>query len=148
MARTFLTEFSQALRARCRAQGFSVDRWTGAQPSSANILAVVTGTEEALLYVKCRGVPPGFWGITDNRIRELRSSGKSWHVVLLVGSPEEGYVVPSTEVLTRTSNGTWRLSGDGDYKINERPGEVGGLVRHTSFESLLNACLPVLGKAG
>ena len=141
MADNLLSDFTRLLRQHCDARGVSCGRWTGARPRSASVLAVGTKPEETLLYVKCRTVPPGFWGLTAKRIADLQATGKPWYAILLVRSCQTGYVLSSSEVVARTSSGAWTLSTDGDHKVNERT-DLGSFGRTTSFDSIVAACLP------
>ncbi len=143
MGANLLSSFGKMLRSACAARGVSCGRWAGASPSSANILSVDTKPKETLLYIKFRSDPPGFWGLTANRISELDASGKPWYAVLIVGSPENGYVASQSDVLSRTSSGTWTLSADGDFKVNESR-DLGGISRFPSLEAFLALVLPSL----
>jgi hypothetical protein len=93
-----------------------------------------------LLYVKVRSELPGFWGLTANRVNELNRSGNTWYAVLVLGSPSKGYVVTSKDVMSRINSGAWTLSGDGDYKINERT-DLDGKWRFGSIEKLVECFL-------
>lgn len=42
-----------------------------------------------------------------------------WYSILLLRSPVAGYVLTATEVQDRIADGSFELSGDGDYKVNE-----------------------------
>ncbi len=143
MASSLLASFTKRLRSKCDARGVSCGRWFAASPSSANILVVGTKPKETLLYVKCRTDPPGFWGLTANRISELDALGKPWYAVLIVGSPEKGYVPSQADVRSRTSSGAWTLSADGDFKVNENR-DLGGISRFQSFDGFLELALPSL----
>ena len=143
MTTTLLTSFTRWLGSTCDARGFAFERWAQASPASANLLAVGSRPNETLLYVKCRTDPPGFWGLTANRISELSASGRAWYAVFIVGSPETGYLASQDEVHSRTSSGTWKLAGDGDFKIGENR-DLGGISRFCSAEQFLELALPSL----
>ena len=138
-----LPDFTRRLRQRCDTYDIFCGRWSGAHPTSANILAVGTKPDETLLYVKSRSEPPGFWGLTANRIAELETSGKRWYVILLIGSAQTGYVLLSSLVVARTSTGAWKLAADGDHKVHE-DSDLSSFRCHSSFDSIVAACLPGL----
>jgi hypothetical protein len=100
-------------------------------------MEISTRPRSSILYVKVRGQPPGFWGLTANRVIELATSGLPWHVVLLLGSAEYGYVISSGEIQRRTDGRVWTLSDDGDYKINEGT-DIESDYRFDSFEELMH----------
>ena len=83
---------------------------------------------------------PGFWGLTKNQIKRLDTSAPSWFVVLLLRSNSAGYVLTSAQVAKRIADGSFELSGDGDFKVNEgldlQPAEAFG-----SIEELLGRIL-------
>lgn len=143
MATSLLASFTKRLRSTCNAHGVSCSRWSGASPSSANILTVGTKPKETLLYIKCRTDLPGFWGLTKNRLSELNASGKPWYAVLIVGTPEVGYVASQDDVYGRTSSGSWTLAADGDFKVNEN-NDLEGISRFGSFSSFLGLVFPSL----
>ena len=93
-----------------------------------------------LLYVKVRSRPPGFWGLTANRVAELERSASRWYAVFLLGGSDTGYLVPAHGVLRRTEACDWRLSSDGDYKVNEGI-NLDLAFRFSSFDELLNRLL-------
>jgi len=128
-----LLEFTSCLNTAGLDQGFVVTSWSVAKPTTCNILEINTPNEKMLLYVKVRGQSPGFWGLTSNRITEIDNSGIPWFVVLLLGSPNRGYLLPKHEVLGSIGNGNWTLSRDGDYKVNE--GRY--LKKNFSFDSFV-----------
>ncbi|MBS0182259.1 MAG: hypothetical protein JSS39_07625 [Nitrospira sp.] len=55
-----------------------------------------------------------------------------WFTVLLLRSSTDGYVLPSSEVREHIDDGSFELSGDGDFKVNE---DV-DLKPHQRFHSL------------
>nr|WP_281720829.1 hypothetical protein [Nitrosomonas nitrosa] len=146
MTTTLLAAFTKRLKTICESRGVTCGRWSDASPSSANVLAIGTKPNETFLYIKCRTNPPGFWGLTANRIAELDRSGTPWYAVLIVGSHETGYVAAQAEVASRISSRAWLLAADGDYKVNEQR-ELVGISRFKSFEGFLSLALPSLRDA-
>ena len=73
-----------------------------------------------LRILKESNLPRGWWGLTKNHMDSLERSSVRWFVVLLARSAETGYLLSGGQVARRVHDGTFRLAGDGDYKINER----------------------------
>jgi len=67
------------------------------------------------VYFKVRSAEPYRWGVTANRLRELKQSRKKWVVVLLFESAETGYFLESGDVDNYMS--IWPIASDGDYKV-------------------------------
>lgn len=99
---------------------------------SRNILVLLGDASERLLYVKVRSEPPGFWGLTQDRLGLLGAAHRKWYVVLLLESPETGYLLPSAEVERCIRDDVWKLSTDGDFKIHEAQ-----LSRESHFQSFV-----------
>lgn len=93
--------------------------WTGSGRVSRNLLEINTDPQPTVLYVKESNSTPGFWGITKNQVDRLHSRRTRWFVVLLARRHDHGYLLTGGQVDARIENGTFELSGDGDYKINE-----------------------------
>lgn len=81
---------------------------------SRNIIEL-SGSINCLIYFKVRSEVPYRWGVTANRIEELKESGKKWVLVLLYESPDTGYFITTEDVNHYLS--IWPLGGDGDYKV-------------------------------
>ncbi len=113
---TAVSELKQSLQNA----GLMVVAWSGARPKSNNILEVRSNSRTTLLYVKESNSSPGFWGLTANRLSELRASGHEWFTVLLLGSQGKGYFLTSADVERFISSSVFKLAGDGDHKVNER----------------------------
>ena len=111
--------------------GLTVTQWSGANPRSNNIFALQTKGHTTLVYAKESNSNPGFWGLTANRLSELRRSGYEWLAILLLGSHEKGYVLSAADVEHFISSSVFRLAGDGDHKVNERD-----LPKNTCFPSV------------
>lgn len=102
--------------------GAKVDWPTWMGPKKMTIsrnIFLLSDTTDLLLHVKIRSRRPGFWGLSPNRLSLLRVSGREWWVVLLVESPETGYLLPSKEVDDCTNSGVWALARNKQYKVNQ-----------------------------
>ena len=102
---------------------------------SNNILDL-SGSIDCLVYIKVRSERPYRWGITANRLNELKQSGKEWVIVLLYETPKTGYLLTSNDVNRYLS--IWPLGSDGDYKVG--PGSYLQFNRpFDSFNELLSS---------
>jgi len=135
-----LAVFAARLRKHCQSRGRSTSRWQGASRRTANLLEIATSPRRTVLYVKDRSEPPGFWGLNESQLNALRQSNIDWHVVLLVGSGENGYVLSSEQVEKAIQSRKWSRS-DTDWKIHEGP-ELSGAFRFNVFQDLFNKVLP------
>ena len=117
-----------------------MDRWRGGTPSSANLLEIRTKPRPTILYVKESNAHKGFWGLTHNRIDQLRRSGLPWFAVLLRLNSTAGYVLPPDQVEAAINDGTFELSADGDYKVNEGA-DLSSKQRFANLEQLLSHTL-------
>ena len=111
--------------------------WVGPKNRSSRNILLLSGTTDLLLYVKVSSQEPGFWGLTRNRLRLLQVAPHKWFVVLLLGSSETGYLVPSAEVEHCTGSGVWGLATDGDFKIN--PSGLSEEFYFPSFDALIDS---------
>ena len=104
-----------------RRQGISVRIWSSGNRSSRNLIELSTTPGPTVLYVKEFNTEgrPGFWGLTKNQVTRLEKAGVKWFTVLLLRSWTDGYVLSSAEVRDRIHDGSFELSGDGDFKVNE-----------------------------
>ncbi len=114
-----ISEFRAILAARLRPRNIEVLRW--GHGHSPHLLELSSEPTPTLLYVKEFNVQGrfGFWGLTRNQIKRIEQSRCKWCVVLLLRSATEGYVLPSDQVVRHIRSGTFELSADGDYKVNE-----------------------------
>ena len=110
--------------------------WVGARNCRSRHILLLSGTTDLLLYVKVSSREPGFWGLTLNRLALLRAAPHKWFVVLLLGSPERGYFLPSAEVEHCTGSGVWGLATDRDFKIN--PSGLSEELYFPSFDELVD----------
>lgn len=134
VATDIIDAFQELLTRWAAGHGLEVDWptwWEGRRNvNSRNILTLKGGASEQLIYVKVRSKGPGFWGITKNRLNLLRAAEREWCVVLLLESPQTGYLLPSNEVERCVGQNLWRRSPDGDFKIHEAQ-----LSRQSYFQS-------------
>lgn len=105
-------------------------------------LVTLSGSVDLLLYVKVRTTEPGFWGLNPNRLGMLRGGGRNWSVLLLLGSAQTGYLVPSAEVDRAIESGEWRLSSGAapEFKVHER--DVNKARYFRSFDDLTSRIGP------
>jgi hypothetical protein len=61
----------------------------------------------------------GFWGLTRNQIERLHKAAPRWFAVLLLRSSAAGYLLTQGQVAESIADGSFELSGDGDFKIKE-----------------------------
>jgi len=115
-ANRIMNEFISLLRQTGEGQGFRCQPWQGTRRMSNNIVEL-SSSIDCLVYIKVRSEEPWRWGVTANRIDELRRSGKKWIVVLLCGTPETGYLLTPNDVDRYIRQGIWPLGRDGDYKV-------------------------------
>jgi hypothetical protein len=98
----------------------------------------LSGSINCLVYIHVRSEKPYSWGVTKNRIEELKQSGKGWIIVLLYETPETGYLLTSNDVNRYLS--IWPLVSDGDYKV-----QPGGYLQFNrpfnSFTEFINSLL-------
>ena len=114
-----ITEFKNKLENLLVAKKLEVQLWKGSARRSTNLLEINTTPKPTVIYVKISNSNPGFWGLTKNQVDRLNSSKSIWYAVLLARSPERGYCFSSHDVNSKIRNGTFELSVDGDYKVNE-----------------------------
>jgi len=89
------------------------------------------GKRNCLLYVKGRAEHPYRWGVTANVIDRLKAQPKSWMVILLFESHDQGYLLTSNDVEHYIQK-VWPLGADGDYK----PATGSYLARNTALYSI------------
>ncbi len=118
--------------------GFYCQSWhQGTRRISRNIIEL-SGSINCLIYYKVRSERPYRWGVTANRIDELKHSGMKWVLVLLYGLPNTGYLITIEDVNRYLS--IWPLGNDGDYKIG--PGSYLKFNKSfNSFSEFLNSLL-------
>lgn len=115
-----LTSFKAEVEKELTSKGLEVGLWRGAIRRSANLLVISTKPQPTVLYVRQSNSLPGFWGLTKNQLNRLNKAQVRWFTVLLARSNDNGYIFSSEEVKQRVQDGTFKLSQDGDHKVNER----------------------------
>ena len=95
--------------------------WVSEGRHSPNLLEITTAPKTTVLYVKEFNVPrkAGFWGLTRNQIDRIEMAAPRWFAVLLLRNFAAGYVLTSAQVRHHIADGSFELSGDGDFKVNE-----------------------------
>lgn len=137
-----LSEFRKNLTETVARRGLKVHTWASGGRRSANLVEITTSPKTTVLYVKEFNVlnKPGFWGLTKNQVERLDAAAPRWFAVFLLRSSAGGYVVTSAQVAKLIANGSFELSGDGDFKVNEgldlQPAEAFG-----SLEELIDTIL-------
>lgn len=122
-------EFISLTRESGERLGFGCRLWIGGTRRTSRNIIDLSGSVNCLVYFKVRSELPYRWGVTLNRLDELRQSGKGYVVVLLFESPEHGYLLTSADVGRYGS--IWPLGSDGDYKV-----ETGSYLQfNTPFQS-------------
>lgn len=112
-ANQILSEFISLIRQTGETKAFRCQSWF--RGTRRMNLVELSGSINCLVYIKVRSEEPYRWGVTMNRIEELRQSGKDWIIVLLYETPETGYLLTSNDVNRYLS--IWPLGRDGDYKV-------------------------------
>lgn len=84
-----------------------------------------------LIYFKISSRKPCWWGVTENRVEELKQSDKKWFLILLCESAESGYFLNDEEVNLNMSNWSW---SNGDFKVI--PANIRPRRTFNSFEEL------------
>ncbi len=118
-----LSEFRKILAETLADRGLIVHTWVSGGRHSANLLEITTTPKTTVLYVKEFNVLGrlGFWGLTRNQIERLDKAAPRWFAVLLLRSNVAGYILTGAQVAERIRNGSFELSKDGDFKVNEGP---------------------------
>jgi hypothetical protein len=135
-------EFRKDLTDALRHRGISVGAWSSGGRYSRNLLQLSTKPKPTVLYVKEFNTPrrPGFWGLTRNQVDRLEKSSTRWFSVLLLRSIAAGYVLTGSQVRHRIDDGSFELSGDGDFKVNEDL-DLKPAQRFESLDELLDRIL-------
>ncbi|MBI2912600.1 MAG: hypothetical protein HYY03_01620 [Chloroflexi bacterium] len=138
-----LTEFRKHLTEALGPKGISVCVWSSGTRYSRNLLQL--SPRSTVLYVKeFNPDGPAFWGLTKNQIDRLEKARARWFSVLLLRSVAAGYVLTDAEVRDRIEDSSFRLAGDGDYKVHEDPDlnpAQGFQPRFQSIDELLDRIL-------
>lgn len=117
-----LPVFRKQLAGAAEKWGISVDTWSSGGRRSRNLIELSTTPKVTVLYVKEFNTAghAGFWGLTRNQVTRLEEANVRWFAVLLLRSSEAGYLLTATEVRHSIIDGSFELSRDGDYKVNEQ----------------------------
>jgi hypothetical protein len=134
MATPKLDQFLQLFREYAARHWLLASSWPGARRFSPNVVRLSEIPSDILLYVKDRSDPPGFWGLNEPQLHEIRRSGLQWYVVLLVGAEEDAYLLPSEFVDHAIAEDRWSRDSH-DYKVHEGA-ELDGAERFRSFDEL------------
>ena len=126
--------FAQRLEKACGSIGLTSANWSAGSRRTKNLLEINTSPHRTVLYVKDRSAPPGFWGLSKNQITALQNAKVAWHVILLVGDAEAGYLLPSRQVEVYIQN-KWTLSKT-DWKVHEE--KLPKELRFDSFQGLFD----------
>ena len=94
--------------------------WRAGHRASSHLLEINTQPRATVLYIKESNTARGFWGLTKRHLDRLNKADITWFAILLHRSAEKGYLLNGSEVSRLVRDGTFELSGDGDYKVNER----------------------------
>jgi len=134
MSTSKVIQFTAALERECKSRKLRVGLWHGGRGSrdTSNLVQIEGTATRRLLYVKDRSEDPGFWGLNENQLSKLRSSGLEWFVILLVGPSESGYLLTTVEV--EKGAGSWSRSGS-DFKVHEGR-EISGGFQFGSFSDV------------
>lgn len=126
-----VAEFKRTLERELEETPLTVSIWTGASRTSAHLISVGTSRDGTVTYVKESNSNPAFWGLTKNQLDRIQAATTNWCVILLARSHDHGYVLSARDVSMLIAEGVFELSGDGDYKVNERD-----LARAARFNSI------------
>ncbi len=128
---TLVAAFRDELGKRIQARGLRLSWWPGGTRTSSHLLQINT-SKPTVLYVKESNTSPGFWGLTRSQLERLNGTDVRWFAVLLLRSPDVGYLLSGGQVNLRIEDGTFELSRDGDHKVNEST----DLVDAQAFQNL------------
>jgi len=137
-----LPGFRKRLTDLAEPKGAKVTTWSPGGQTSRNLIQLSTASKAMVLYVKEFNTVgrPGFWGLTRNQVTRLEQADTDWFAVLLLRSSIEGYVLARSEVRGHIADGSFELSGDGDYKVNEHV-DLKSQQRFRSLSELLGHLL-------
>ena len=129
-------KFVSLLRQNGEKQDFCSQLWArGTRRMSRNIIEL-SGSMNCLIYFKVRSEKLYRWGVTKNRIDELKQSDMKWFLVLLYESPNTGYLITARDLNRYLS--IWPRGSDGDYKVAPGSSLQFNIPFH-SFSEFLNS---------
>ena len=112
------SEFTSLLRQNGEKQDFCCKLWfRGTRGMGRNIIEL-SGSMNCLIYFKVRSKKSYKWGVTANRIDELKQSDMKWVLVLLYESASTGYFITAEDVNRYLSLSIWPLGRDGNYTVS------------------------------
>ena len=132
--------FQKQLSEMLTERGLQVRLWPRSTRASCNLLEIITVPKPTVLYVKASNTTPGFWGLTESQIDRIEKSSVRWFTVFLHKGPGFGYLMSGDEVSARIKRGMLTLSGDGDYKLNEKQ-ELQSAVKFSDLGDLVTQVL-------
>jgi len=137
MTTSKLGRFTEEMARYFYSSGHRIQRWYGSKRSTANLLELRSSETDVVFYVKDKSDSPGFWGLNENQLYSLESSGIPWSVILLVGSDEHGYLIGADQVIRSIEDNLWSRS-ESDFKIHEGNQEIPIAHRFESFSQLFS----------
>ena len=126
--------FISSLEKIATQRGFKCKKYKSPVRNTNNILEL-SGAGNCLLYFKIRSEAPYRWGVTNNRIEELKASRKKWFVVLLYETPHSGYLLTPSDVHRYVKENLWPL-GRGKNKNEYKIGPTKTLQYNEPFHTL------------
>lgn len=126
-------EFKLLLEKVGTQKGFKCKKYQSPVRNTNNILELF-GIISCLLYFKIRSEAPYRWGVTDNRIEELKASRTKWFVVLLYETPDNGYLLTPSDVRRYVKENLWPL-GRGNNKNEYKIGPTKTLQHNKPFHT-------------
>lgn len=114
-----LQEFRSQLEQLGKRRNFSCSTWPKAKLWKNHVIEM-SGSVGGLLYVHFRSEGRGFWGVRKNRLVELCEEGRTWWLVLLLHSPQSGYLLDRAAVEYHVAEQTWGRRGKPDYRVHKK----------------------------
>jgi len=108
------SEFITLLRQTGEKNGFRCQFWSQGTRRMGTHIIELSGSITCLIYFHVRSEEPYSWGVTANRIAELKQSGRKWVLALLYESTNKGYLITAEDVNRYSS--IWSFH-QGDYKV-------------------------------
>jgi len=112
-------DFQKEIHSLISDRNMTVQQWKDATRKSRNLLEIKDANVSKILYIKISNSEKGFWGLTKNQVDNLNVKTIKWYAIFLKKGFDLGYIFSDIDVNKRICDGTFELSRDGDYKINE-----------------------------
>jgi len=141
MTTSKVIQFAAGLEREGKPRGIRVGCWPHATRGTQNVVVMEAGPASRLVYITNKSDDPGFWSLNENQLNGLRSSGKEWFAVLLVGRLETGYVLTSLQVEKGTHSWSQNRS---DFKVHEGQ-EISGSFTFDRFSDAFAHLMAGLG---